>query len=207
MTDSKYTHILAIVDRSGSMAMIQNDMRLGLDEFFKTQAGIEGKCLVDYAMFDQHYEKVFEDVPVADAKAVLQPRGSTALLDAVGKAVTELGEKLAGRDEADRPGLVQVIVVTDGMENASREWNAEAVKSLISQQETKYGWDFIFLGANMDAVAVGQSFGFSGDKSLTYDVHNTGAMTAAVSNYTTRSRLAGASANAFSSDEREAQKA
>lgn len=211
MTDKNYTHLLAIVDRSGSMASCQEDMRGGLDELFKSQAEVEGKCLVDYVQFDTQYEVVYTDVDVSEAKAVLKPRGGTALLDAVGKAVTELGDKLAKLDEDSRPGLVQVFVVTDGYENASLEWNAKAVKELIKSQEEKYKWDFIFLGANMDAVAVGESFGFKGDKSLTYDTHNTYAMAGATSAYVTRSRLAvsndeGVLSNAFTSDEREDQK-
>lgn len=205
MVDKNYTHILVIVDRSGSMHSIRKDMIGGLDAFFKTQAEIEGKCLVDYVQFDSRYDKVFEDTLVADAKAVLEPRGSTALLDAIGKGVTQLGKKLDELPEAHRPGLVQVVVVTDGYENSSREWTAESVKSLIKQQEEDYSWDFVFLGANMDAVAVGQSFGFSGDKSLTYNIGNVGAASATLSGYTTRSRLSNPADNAFTSAERDAQ--
>lgn len=196
MTDSNYTHILAIVDRSGSMHSCKTEMRNALDTFFKDQAQEDGKCLVDYVQFDQKYEKVFEDREVASAEAVLEPRGSTALLDAVGKASVELGEKLAGKAEGERPGLVQVVVVTDGYENASQEWNAESVRTLIKQQEEKYGWDFVFLGANMDAQQVGRSFGFNPDKSLTYDTNNTGAMSASLSGYTTANRGATRSGDA-----------
>ena len=187
------------------MHSLRKDMIGGLDEFFKSQAALDGKCLVDYVQFDTVYEKVFEDTLVADAKAVLEPRGGTALLDAIGKGATELGEKLRALPEAHRPGLVQVVVVTDGYENSSREWTTEAVKSLIKQQEENYQWDFVFLGANMDAVAVGQSFGFKADKSLTYDTGNVYAASATMSEYTTRSRLTGAASNAFTSEERDAQ--
>lgn len=211
MTDKNYTHLLAIVDRSGSMSSCQSDMRGGLDELFKSQAKVEGKCLVDYVQFDTEYELVFEDTDVSEAKAVLTPRGATALLDAVGKAVTDLGEKLAKLDEDARPGLVQVVVVTDGYENASRDWRADGIKKLINDQEEKYKWDFVFLGANMDAVAVGASFGFKSDKSLTYDTSNIGAMSFAAGEYVTRSRVAANSGgssldNAFTSNEREDQK-
>lgn len=203
MTDSSYSHILAIVDRSGSMAWAAEDMRGGLDSFFAEQAKLEGKALVDYVQFDSEYEKVFEDVPAGEAKAVLNPRGSTALLDAVGKAVTDLGEKLAAKKEGQRPGRVIVVVVTDGYENASTEWNKKSVAELIKQQEDKYDWDFTFLGANMDAVAVGQSFGFKADKSLTYDAYNTSAMSASLNNYVTQSRLVGNAAS-YTQEDREA---
>lgn len=188
MTNANYTHLLTIVDRSGSMHPIQDDMRGALDELFKTQAAEDGTCLVDYVQFDTKYELVFEDKPVADAKAVLNPRGGTALLDAIGKGTTDLGAKLAKLDEDERPGNVIVVVVTDGHENSSVDWNRDAVKELIGRQENDYNWTFTFLGANMDAVAVGQSFGFQGANSLSYSTQNTGETLAAASAFVTRTR-------------------
>ena len=207
MTDSKYTHVVVVADRSGSMWGIAADMRGALDAFFAEQAKAEGKTLVDYVQFDNVAELVYEDRPAYAAEAILDPRGSTALLDAVGFAVTNLGKKLAAKSEDKRPGLVQVVVVTDGYENASREWTAKEVKALIKQQEDQYSWDFVFLGANMDAVAVGEGFGFKAGKSLTYDVNNTSAMSASLTGYAMRSRSAGSVDNAFTSAERDAQKA
>lgn len=207
MTDPTYTHILAVVDRSGSMFGIQDDMRGALDEFFKSQVDLPGTCLVDYVQFDSEYERVFENTEVSKAKAVLEPRGSTALLDAIGKSVVDLGNKLDRKPEGERPGLVQVVVVTDGHENASRDWTKESVKTLIQRQESEFSWDFVFLGANMDAVAIGANFGFNPDKSMTYDINNTAAMSAAVSGYTTRSRLGNTANNSFTSAERDEQKA
>lgn len=205
MTDAKYTHLLVIVDRSGSMGSIKNDMVGGLDAFFAEQAKDEGVTLVDYVQFDDTYEVVFTDRPVADAKAVLEPRGMTALLDAVGKGATDLGKKLAKLPEARRPGNVIVVVVTDGYENASREWNAAGVKALIKEQEEKWNWTFTFLGANMDAVAIGASFGFSTDYSMTYDTANVGAMTASLASNVTRTK--GGDRRGYTQDERESQKA
>lgn len=194
MTDSNKTHLLTIVDRSGSMSYVAADMRGGLDTFFKEQAELDGECLVDYVQFDTEYEKVFEDTPVADAKAILQPRGGTALLDAIGKGVTDLGEKLAKLDESQRPGTVLVVVVTDGHENSSREWDAEAVKELIKRQENEWNWKFTFLGANIDAVAVGAQFGFSVESSLTYSTANIGQTMSSLNTYAgaTRSGVKGA---------------
>lgn len=205
MTDANYTHLLVVVDRSGSMATIKEDMIGGLDAFFAEQAKDEGVTLVDYVQFDDSYEVVFEDVPVAEAKAQLEPRGMTALQDAIGKGATDLGKKLAALPEARRPGNVIVVVVTDGMENASREWNAEGVKALIKEQEEKWNWTFTFLGANMDAVAVGRSFGFSGDYSMTYDTSNVGAMTASLASNVTRTKMG--DRRGYTQDERESQKA
>lgn len=188
MTDANYTHLLFVVDRSGSMAPVAEDMIGGINTVFDEQAEAEGKCLVDYVQFDSIYEVVFEDRPVDKARAVLTPRGGTALLDAVGRAATDLGRKLRNLPEDQRPGTVMVVVVTDGYENSSREWTAESVKALIKNQEDKYNWQFTFLGANMDAVAVGANFGFHAHNSLTYDTGNTVAMASALSNHTHRVR-------------------
>ena len=197
MTNSNYTHLLAIVDRSGSMYPIQEDMRGALDALFAEQAKLDGTCLVDYVQFDTEYTLVFEDTDVSKAKAVLEPRGGTALLDAIGKASTDLGKKLAEKPEAERPGKVIVAVITDGMENSSRDWTAENVKALIKEQEEKYDWDFTFLGANMDAVSVGASFGFNPDKSLTYNTSKTGDTVSVLSSYVGATR---AGVNASYSD-------
>lgn len=204
MTNKDYCHILAVVDRSGSMEDAASDMCGALNQLFSEQASQPGKCLVDYAMFDDKYELVFTNKPAAEAKAVLTPRGMTALLDAIGRSVVDLGQRLANLSEEERPGNVIVVVVTDGFENASVEWTAEAVKDLIAQQEAKYSWDFVFLGANMDAVDVGTQYGFSPGSSLTYDINNTSAMASATSGYVTRTRT-GTANNQFTVDERKAQ--
>lgn len=188
MTNSNYTHLLTIVDRSGSMYPVQEDMRGALNEFFKSQAEAEGKCLVDYVQFDGTVEYVYRDKPVAEATAILEPRGSTALLDAIGLAVTDLGKRFAEMSEDERPGTVVVAVVTDGYENSSREWTAETIKALIEQQEDQYNWDFTFLGANMDAVAVGGAYGFKAEKSLTYNTAFAGATAQSLSAHVHRTR-------------------
>lgn len=200
MTNPNLTQLLVILDRSGSMTACRSDMELGLNEFFKNQAKEDGTCVVDFVQFDDRYNVVYTDRDVNEAKAVLEPRGMTALLDAIGRGVTDLGAKLRNLDESDRPGTVIVIVVTDGMENASREWSASKVRELIKRQEDEWDWNFTFLGANMDAVEVGNSFGFNRDHSLTYDTNNIGAMTASLNTYTTntRSHLL----NAYSDDDR-----
>lgn len=191
MTNPDYTHIATVVDRSGSMSAVKSDMIGGLNEFFKSQKELPGKCLVDYAQFDTEYELVFEDRPVAKAKAVLVPRGGTALLDAVGKTVVSLGEKLAGMDEQDRPGKVLVVIVTDGYENSSRDWTYESVKEVVEKQTNEFSWEFVFLGANIDAVKVGGMFGVAAGSSLTFDTTKTGLTMDVLAGYTTAYRNAG----------------
>jgi hypothetical protein len=115
------------------------------------------------------------------------------LLDSIGRFVTEVGSGLAELPEDERPGDVTVLVMTDGYENASSRWTVEAVRALISQQETGYSWDFVFLGANMDAVDVGTNLGFAPGKSLTWDASEDGVegAFAAVAGYSGRKRSRG----------------
>lgn len=194
MTNADKTLIAALLDRSGSMQRIVADMCGGFDSFIATQAGAPGVTEVTLAQFDNRYEVVYHDRPVETVPPLtLEPRGSTALLDAIGRFITDIGAGLAALPEDQRPGDVTVLVMTDGCENASREWTAEAVRALIAQQETVYGWDFVFLGANMDAVAVGSGLGFAPGKSLTFDADEqaVGGAWVAVAGYTDRKRSRG----------------
>lgn len=194
MTDNTKTLIAALLDRSGSMREIADDMRGGFDSFIDKEAGQPGTTQVTLAQFDDRYELVYTDRPIGSVPPLaLEPRGMTALLDAIGRFITDVGAGLAALPEDQRPGEVTVLVLTDGYENASREWTAEAVRALIAQQETVYGWDFVFLGANMDAVQVGTSLGFAPGKSLTYDAAADAVSGAwdAVAGYSSRKRSMG----------------
>lgn len=195
MTDNTKTLIAALLDRSGSMDRIAADMRGGFDSYIARERGQAGTTLVTLAQFDDRYDTVYADRPIdAVPPLTLEPRGMTALLDAIGRFVTEVGAGLAALPEGERPGEVTVLVMTDGHENASTEWTGEAVRALISQQETVYGWDFVFLGANMDAVEIGTGLGFAPGKSMTYDADadSVGGVWAAMSTYSDRKRSRGA---------------
>jgi hypothetical protein len=199
MTDSNKTLIAALLDRSGSMQSIADDMRGGFDSYIAAERGQPGVTVVTLAQFDDQYEVLYQNAPIASVPPLdLQPRGMTALLDAIGRFVTEVGAGLAALPEDQRPGEVTVLVLTDGHENASAEWTKDAVRELISQQETAYGWDFVFLGANMDAIDVGADLGFAAGKSLTYDADEDGVQGAwdAVASYSARKRSRGPAAAA-----------
>lgn len=191
-----------MLDRSGSMASIKKDMEGGLNAFFAEQSELPGKCLVDLVQFDNEYEVVYKGRKASQAKVNLIPRGSTALLDAIGKTVVDFGAKLRKMREDDRPGRVMVIVVTDGMENASREWTKDAVREVIRHQEDVYNWDFVFMGTNFDAVSAGMDYGFNPNKSLTFNNRNVSTATETLSNYTTQYRAAGESK--FTDEDRKA---
>lgn len=207
MTNENYTHILAIVDRSGSMGWngVNKEMENALNVYFREQAEVEGKCLVDYVQFDNTSELVFHDVEVGMAEAVIKPRGGTALIDAIGKSVTDLGKKLQRLPEALRPARVQVVIVTDGAENSSSKYSSEDVKFLIQKQTDIYDWDFVFLGANIDAVNTAATFGIGRDKALDFNIHSGEALSntsMSLNAYTTAYRGGGVAAAAFSADDR-----
>jgi hypothetical protein len=173
MTDSDKTLIAALLDRSGSMETSKAATEDGWRELINEQRALPGQCLMTLAQFDTQYEVVYRATPIADVpELVVVPRGMTALLDAVGTFVTDVGAELDALPENRRPGHVICLIMTDGMENSSQEWSLDAVRSLIEQQRNQWKWKFIFLGANMDAVSVAGAMGFRGDDSITYDDSN-----------------------------------
>ena len=170
MTDSNKTLVAALLDRSGSMETSKSATEDGWRELINEQRQQPGDCQVTLAQFDTVYEVVYPPTDIADVpEFVVQPRGMTALLDAAGRFITEIGEQLSALAEADRPGHVICLIMTDGMENSSHEWTWEALQKLTKQQQEKWGWTFIFLGANIDAVEVGGRMGIDAKTSLTYD--------------------------------------
>jgi hypothetical protein len=168
MTDPNYTALLLVIDRSGSMAVIRDDMVGGITTMLAEQATQPGKLTVDVVTFDTEIETQCSVADPRDVEVVLEPRGATALFDAIGQSVTAFGRVLASMPESERPETVQVVVVTDGEENSSREFGLDAVRTLVTQQKEQYSWDFMFLGANQDAVLSGERLGFDADSSMTY---------------------------------------
>jgi uncharacterized protein YegL len=160
MPRTDLTEIIFITDRSGSMATCAEAMRQGFDEFINKQKQIPGECQVTAAQFDDVYELLYECKPLKDVpRGVLDPRGSTALHDAIGRTLQAVGQRLAKTPEEKRPGKVVCVIITDGYENASKEYNGNRVRDMITHQRTKYNWEFVFLGASEDAVSVGASLG------------------------------------------------
>lgn len=191
MTNPNLTHIAFLLDRSGSMHSIKDDTEGGFNAFIAEQRQQGGECRVTLAQFDNEYEEVYRDLPLAEVPALrLVPRGSTALLDSIGRLVTSTGERLAALPEDERPGIVIVGIMTDGHENASREWTHPAVKALIEQQTKTYGWQFLYLGADQDAIEVGSSIGVAAANSMTYSRGKVAAVMAATSRNIGRTRAA-----------------
>lgn len=163
MTNPNLTEIIFIVDRSGSMGTIRNDVIGGYNTFIKNQQKVEGMCRVTFVQFDDAYEVVYDgrplpEVPYLDENTYV-PRGLTALLDAIGRTINTVGQRLQGTPESERPGKVVVVVITDGHENHSREFSRETILKMIKQQQEEYSWEFVYLAANQDAIDVGTRMG------------------------------------------------
>ena len=170
--------VVLVVDRSGSMNDICSDMEGGIASLLASQEEFGDRCLVTIAQFDDEYEIVAERTPLTElAPYQLKPRGMTALLDAIGRTITTTKTWLDDLTETERPRRILCVVVTDGMENSSREWSRlqvmDSVKARIAE-----GWDFTFLGANQDAIEEGSAMGFAAEQSLTYDASSEGTRSA-----------------------------
>jgi len=178
MTNPDYTALLFIIDRSGSMRTIKEDMEGGINAVLDEQKKIPGTVTVDVAYFDDEiiYDERFLSLDSASIK--IEPRGMTALHDAIVSSTRKFGESLSQLAEEDRPGTVMVIIVTDGHENVSKEANISDVKDIITLQQDTYNWDFLFLGANQDAIQTGADFGLRKGASMTYAATRGGTMDA-----------------------------
>jgi hypothetical protein len=168
------TDITVVVDRSGSMAACQSDAEGGLNTFINEQKKLPGESLFTLVQFDTEYEFVHKGIPIRDVPPYhLVPRGSTALLDAVGRAIVETGERLRNMKEADRPGLVVFVILTDGQENSSREFQLAKIKEMVQHQQDVYKWQFTYLGANQDAFAEAGGMGIQQAQAANYAVAKT----------------------------------
>ena len=158
-----YTHLIIVLDASGSMSSIQDDIKGSFNEFLKKQREEPGKTVFDLFQFNDEVKRPVKSADLAkfhdDLMAKYDCSGCTALNDAVCIAIDTLGHAFANMEEAERPEHVLCVIITDGMENASREYTSKDVKDRIEHQKTAYKWDFQFLAANQDAFATGESMG------------------------------------------------
>lgn len=153
------TEILFVLDKSGSMFSLTSDVHGGFDSFLKEQKAIEGEIFLTLVSFNHevqfHKRRDLRAIENLDSIMCYTTSGTTALYDAVGDGISELGKALAGIPESKRPDKVIVVIMTDGYENASRRFNSDLIASMIEHQRTKYNWQFLFMGANIDTVAEG----------------------------------------------------
>lgn len=171
------TEVIFILDRSGSMAGLESDTMGGYNGFLAKQSKLEGDTLITTVLFDDRYEVLYNGVDIAHAKLLEGQyfvRGMTALYDAVGKTILDVGTRIARTPEAARPGKVIMIITTDGAENASREFNGKRIKEMIAHQRQKYGWEVLFFGANIDTQEVAANMGISQDCAIAFTASSEG---------------------------------
>jgi hypothetical protein len=176
------TDITIILDRSGSMESVKQDTIGGFNSFLSEQQKVAGEASLSLVQFDDQYEVVYEDKDINAAnrltEATFQPRGSTALFDAVGRTINSIGRRLAALSEEERPDKVLLVIMTDGFENASQEFTAAKISEMINHQHSVYSWEFMFIGANQDAVLSAREIGIPAAASLTYAANSEGMQAA-----------------------------
>lgn len=196
------THIICILDTSGSMSTIISDSIGGFNTFLKKQKELPDDATISVSLFNDQYEKVYENIPIKEAEELTDkvwiPRGMTALYDAIGKSIGDARASFAKLSEDEKPSKVLVCIVTDGLENSSREYKKDNIVELIKDCEED-NWNFIYLAANQDAFNVGTSFGVSAGNTFTYtaDSVGVGVMNATLTNAATTYRSTYSSSDTF----------
>lgn len=208
------TDILVVMDKSGSMYETANDARGGFNSFLAEQRGVEGVCRISLTQFDTSFNIIHDGVPVVDVEDLTektyQPGGGTALLDAVGNTINAAIQRIDKLAENERPDKVFVVIITDGEENSSHEHTLDTIKDMVNKQK-EAGWEFVFIGANIDAFEAGGSFGVGAASTLQYDACSAGtkAAYASLSGGLMRARLCATPEEAkfeFTDEDRDAQK-
>lgn len=167
-----FTELVFILDRSGSMSGLEADTIGGFNSMIEKQKKAEGEALVSTILFDNVSEVIHDRVSVQNISPMTDKdytvRGCTALLDAIGGAIHHIGNVHKYAREEDVPEHTLFVITTDGYENASHTYSSARVKEMIERQKEKYGWEFLFLGANIDAVETASTFGIAADRAVTF---------------------------------------
>lgn len=174
------TELVFILDRSGSMSGLESDTIGGYNSLLQKQKKEDGEAIITTVLFDDKYELLHDRINLRDivpmTKREYFVRGSTALLDAIGKTINKIKSTHIHTIKDKRPEHVMIVITTDGMENASREYSYEKVRLMIEHQKSKYEWEFIFLGANIDAITTAEMFGIRKDRATNYNADSEGTL-------------------------------
>lgn len=172
------TELVFILDRSGSMGGLESDTIGGFNSMLEKQRKQEGMAYVSTILFDHETEVLHDRLPIDKVKPLTNHdytvRGCTALLDAIGGAIHHIGNVHKYARPEDVPQTTMFVIITDGMENASKRYNGREIKAMIEKEKAKYGWEFLFIGANIDAIATAKTFGISEDKAVNYHADRQG---------------------------------
>lgn len=166
------TELVFILDKSGSMSGLESDTIGGFNSMLKKQKAVDGDCRITTVLFDNNYELLHDRIDIQAVSEMTdkeyQVGGSTALLDAIGRSIGKISAVQKNTAVKYRADKVMFVIITDGEENASREYSAEKVRTQIGRQKEKYGWEFVFLGANIDAVQTAGRFGIAPERAVNY---------------------------------------
>jgi len=166
------TELVFILDKSGSMGGLEADTIGGYNSMLAKQKAVDGECCITTVLFDNNYELLHDRIDMKAVSPITEKEyrvgGSTALLDAIGRTIHKIGNAQEHTAEDFRAEKVMFVIITDGAENSSREYTAEKVKALIERQKERYGWEFVFLGANIDAVGTARRYGIAPDRAIDY---------------------------------------
>ena len=172
------TELVFILDRSGSMAGLESDTIGGFNSLIEKQRKQDGKCYVSTVLFDNVSEVLYDRVELSKIRKMTEDdytvRGCTALIDAIGGSIHHIGNVHKYARPEDVPEQTMFVIMTDGMENASRRYSYFQVQRMVKRQQERYGWEFLFLGANMDAISAARSFGIREDRAVRYACDSAG---------------------------------
>lgn len=172
------TELVFILDRSGSMSGLEGDTIGGFNSLIEKQRCQEGECFVSVVLFDNESEVLYDRVKLADVRKMTRDdytvRGCTALIDAIGGAIHHIGNIHKYARPEDVPEHTMFVIMTDGMENASHRYSSDRVKQMIEHEKTEYGWEFLFIGANIDAVKTAGRFGIGSNRAVNYHADSCG---------------------------------
>lgn len=167
-----FTELVFILDKSGSMSGLESDTIGGFNSMLEQQKGVDGDCRITTVLFDNNYTLLHDRIDIRAVSPMTNKEyfvgGSTALLDAIGTTINKLASVPGNTSEDCHADKVIFVIITDGEENSSREYSADKVRSMIEHEKEKFGWEFIFLGANIDAVKTAQRFGIDADRAVEY---------------------------------------
>lgn len=176
--NTNITELVFILDRSGPMSGLESDTIGGYNAMLKKQRDETGEAIVTTVLFDNDYELLHDRINIKGIRPITEKEyyvgGCTALLDAIGKTIHKIVNVQKHTIENQRPDKVLFVITTDGMENASRKYNYEKIKEMVEYQKEKYGWEFIFLGANIDAISTAARFGIGADRAANYHADSEG---------------------------------